>query len=155
MDPTADELAGIVDLFGAVTDDELGRALDELAARTGESALADDAVAAAIETALESFTLLAYEVDGEPGYAVGPTAFPELPAHAEDLPHILDVPHRSPDAAELGRVAGERFADEVADAIAADDTERARELLDLSYDVEAWAPVELADERSRLDELTS
>ncbi|ELZ13669.1 hypothetical protein C479_02451 [Halovivax asiaticus JCM 14624] len=152
MDLTADELAGIVDLFGAVTDDELGRALDELAARTGESALAD---AAAIETALESFTLLAYEVDGEPGYAVGPTSFPTLPPHAEDLPHILDVPHRSPDAAELGRVAGERFADEVADAIAADDTERARELLDLSYDVEAWAPVELSDERSRLDELTS
>ena len=150
MDLSGDELAGIVDLFGALSRPELRTALAELAFRWHEDV--DDVVLdALVDDAVDRFYLL--PVDDR--IVAGPAAFPTLPDGAEDLPHILDVPHRSPDTDELGRVAGDRFADEVADAIEAGDTERARELLDLSYDVEAWAPVELADERSRLDGLTS
>ncbi|MFC3957343.1 DUF7109 family protein [Halovivax cerinus] len=150
MEPTVDELAGIVDLFGALTRSELERALTELAARTGRS---EPAAADAIDAALESFALLACDVDGSDGFVAGPAAFPTLPPHAEDLPHILEVPPRSPSADELARLAGERFAAEVDQAVDANDEAHARDLLDLSYEVEAWAPVDLDDERDRLDAL--
>jgi uncharacterized protein YcaQ len=39
----------------------------------------------------------------------------------------------------------------VAVAVAADDRDRAEELLDASYDLEAWAPVDAAGVRDRLD----
>lgn len=152
MDPTADELAGVVELFGALGHEELARALDELAARTGAPPLSDEQLGASVESALDSFVLVEHPVDGDAGYAVGPTAFPDPPAHAEDLPHILDVAHRSPDPEAVGERAADRFERAVENAIAADDAERARELLDLSYDVEAWAPVTLDAERERLDD---
>lgn len=152
MDPTADELAGVVELFGALDRDELARALDELAARTGAQSLPDEELTASVESALDAFVLVEHPVGGDAGYAAGPTAFPDPPAHAEDLPHILDVPHRSPDTEAVGERAADRFERAVEDAIAADDAERARELLDLSYDVEAWAPVTLDAERERLDD---
>jgi len=50
MTATGDELAGVVDLFGALTREELSQALTELAFKQG-AAVDDAAVTDAIETA--------------------------------------------------------------------------------------------------------
>ena len=142
---TTDELAGVVDLFGALRRPELEEALSELAYRRGEDP-PDGLVAAAIE----EFVLVAFEADGERLLAPGPTAFPTLPDGAEDLPHILDVEARSVDRETLGRAAEQRLRGEAARAVAAGDEARVAELLDVSYDLESWTPVELAGVRERL-----
>ena len=102
---TDDELAGIIDLFGALRRPELSAAVSELAYRQGSE---PPDVDAAVEAARSSFVLLA--VPGEEGQllAVGPAAFPTLPDGAEDLLHILDVEPRS---ASDGRVTRLRPSD--------------------------------------------
>ncbi|WP_254763078.1 DUF7109 family protein [Natrinema marinum] len=166
MDATADELAGVVDLFGGLTRAELERALAEAAYRADGQSLDDEALEGAIETALESFALVRYDpergsdaaadgagADGaEPLLVAGPTAFPAVPDHAEDVPHILDVQRRRLDREALGEAARERFVAAAEDAVAAGDADRIRTLLDISYDLEAWAPVDCTDERTRLED---
>ncbi|PSP90109.1 hypothetical protein BRC90_02335 [Halobacteriales archaeon QS_4_69_34] len=179
-----DELAGVVDLFGALALTELSRACAELAFKRGEEAVdATDAVAEAVA----AYRLVAFERAGdrdetgtgagggtddhdagegwEGAYApvapdelgdgtllaAGPAAFPTLPAGAADLPHILAVEPRDPDPAALGEVVEERLRAEAARALAAGEAERVAQLLDASYEVEAWAPVDLGDVRERLD----
>lgn len=154
-----DDLAGIVDLFGALTREELDEALSELAYRRDEEVPED-----AVDEALAAFALVAFEPDdadgvvdgtgdGEAGefLAAGPAAFPTLPEGAEDLPHILDVDQRNVDREVVGRAAEERLRAEAARAVSSGDADRAGELLDVSYDLEAWAPVTLAAVRERLD----
>jgi hypothetical protein len=149
-----DDLAGIVDLFGALTRAELEEALSELAYRR-EEAVPDGVV----DEALAAFALVAFEaedvdadVDADADLlAAGPAAFPTLPEGAEDLPHILDVEGRDVDRAVVGRTAEERLRAEAARAVSSGDADRAAELLDVSYDLEAWAPVTLAAVRERLD----
>jgi hypothetical protein len=147
---TYDELAGVVDLFGALTEAELSRALSELAFKQGrgadESALAD-----AVDGAVAEYYLVEYERDGETLLVPGPVAFPTLPANAADLPHIMDVPERSIDRAALGEAVAERMLEDAARAAAAGDEDRMAHLLDASYDLEAWAPIEVGDVRERLD----
>ena len=105
----ADELAGVVDLFGALTREEVADALVELAYRQ-RGDVDDDAVAAAaadaVDWAVERYHLVAYDpTEDDPDEAVvtaedvdetlltvGPVSFPTLPTEAEDLPHILDYP---------------------------------------------------------------
>ncbi|MFB6083134.1 MAG: hypothetical protein ABEJ94_02690 [Halorientalis sp.] len=153
MDVTGDELAGVVDLFDALTPAELRRALVELAYRHGEDlepAAFDEAVAAARET----YHLVGFEpaaADAE-WLVAGPVAFPELPEDATDLPHILDVPDRTIDREALGAAAEERFRADTAQAVADGDDERMRELLDVSYELEVWGAVDLASARDRLDD---
>lgn len=146
---TPDELAGIVDLFGALTRKELDAACSELAYRRGEESPED-----AVEAALSAFALVPFEADGEAEtlLAPGPGAFPTLPDGAEDLPHILDVETRSVDRETVGRAAEERLRTEAAQAVTVGDTERADELLDISYDIEAWGGVDLSGIRDRLDD---
>ncbi|MFC6717100.1 hypothetical protein ACFQGT_06610 [Natrialbaceae archaeon GCM10025810] len=186
MDATADELAGVVDLFGGLTRAELERALSEIAFRADGKTVDEDAAAAAIERALESFALVRYDrtaidvdagdagervTDGgdagaaegggeatEPLLVAGPTAFPTVPDHAEDVPHILDIGHRRIDREALGDTAETQFSATVEEALEGDgddagdtDSERLRHLLDVSYDFEAWAPVDLSAERTRLE----
>jgi hypothetical protein len=146
MDLTGDRIAGVVDLFGALDRDDLRRALDELAFKRGAD-LDDERAAAAIDRAVRDYRLV--ELDGR--LVAGPAAFPELPAGAEDLPHILDVPDRSVDRAALTRAVEERFRSEAARAAAAGDTEAVDRLLDLSYDVEAATDADLARARDRLE----
>lgn len=143
---TVDELAGVVDLFGALTRDELESALSELAYRRGE-----DAAHGVVDDALSAFALVAYEDEGQTLLTPGPTAFPELVDGAEDLPHILDVEPRAVDREAVGRAAERRLRAEAAQAVAAGDADRAETLLDVSYDLEAWAPLELGSVRDRLD----
>ncbi|SFB72905.1 hypothetical protein SAMN05444422_101531 [Halobiforma haloterrestris] len=154
MDATADELAGIVDLFGGLTRAELERALSEAAFRADGQSIEEAAVETAIEAAIEAFALVRYrEADpDDPLLVAGPTAFPSVPKYAEDVPHILDIERRRPDREALGEAVRERFRSDLEAAIDDGDEDRLRELLDVSYDVESWAPIELTDERRRLEE---
>ena len=156
MDATADELAGVVDLFGGLTEEELERAVGEVAFRADGGSIDDDTLWEAIEEALESFALVRYEPlepDGDALLVAGPTAFPQAPDHAEDLPHILDLEPRRPDREALGAQTHERFGRAVERALedGAGDEQLAR-LLDVSYDLEAWAPIDCTTDRDRLDE---
>ena len=153
MELSHDELAGVVDLFGALTRDELSTAGEELAFKRGVEADldgVDDALASYRLVAVESEAVVDSSVESEL-LAAGPTAFPTLPTGAEDLPHIMDVEGRALDRTALGEVVETRFRADAARAVAEDDTERIDHLLDVSYDLEAWAPVELIDVRERLD----
>jgi hypothetical protein len=179
---THEELAGIVDLFGALTPTELERALSELAFKQGEETNAE-ALSGAVETAIEEYYLVEYDPtdaeragdgggNGDDGgsadgggsgdlsdvdlgdddhlLVVGPVAFPTLPENAEDLPHILDVPERSVDRAVVGRQVASRLLTDAARAVNAEDADRIDHLLDVSYDLEVWAPVEVDDVQARL-----
>ena len=157
MADTKDELAGVVDLFGGLARDELEQALVELAFKQAEE-VEREAVAAEIERAVEDYYLVDAEYAAEGGseatetlLVAGPAAFPTVPENGEDLPHILDVPDRELDREELGETVADRLFEEARTVAAAGDAERAQELLDVSYDLEAWAPVEADDVRERLD----
>lgn len=135
---THDGLAGIVELFGALTREELAEVRSELAFRQGR----EEPDPAAVEAALEAYALVEHE-----GLLVaGPAAFPTLPPEATDLPYIVDVPDREIDREELG----ERVHEEL--LAAADDEGDSGALRELSYDLEAWAPVDASDVRARLEE---
>ena len=152
MSATLDELAGVVDLLGGLTREELSQALVELGGRRGDVP-DEDAVEASIERAIEEYYLARYERAGEADLLVpGPTAFPALPDHAEDLPHIMDVPDRAIDRERLGEQVAERLRSDADAAIEAGDAERIRTLVEVTYDAETWAPVDLADVRRRLDD---
>ena len=86
---TTDELAGVVELFGALRRPELEEALSELAYRRGE-----EPPEGLVDAAIEEFVLVAFEADG--------------------------------------------------------DGARVDELLDVSYDLESWTPVDLEGVRERL-----
>lgn len=177
MDVSGDKLAGVVDLFDALTRTELCEALAELAFKAGEE---HDPAAfdSAVDEALRSYHLVAVDDAGQVGGAEGtsdeggtsdgdassdgggsadpllvpgPVAFPTLPEGATDLPHILDVPERSVAREAAGRAAEERFRADAASAVGAGDAERIATLLDVSYELEAWAPVDLDAARARLD----
>ena len=160
MSATGDELAGVVDLFGALTRTELSAALTELAFKQGQ-AVDDDAVTDAIDDAIAAYVLVEYEPesngvgsdeDDKPGslLTVGPAAFPTLPPNAEDLPHILDYESRTVDRDRLAEQVRERLAGEAETVVAADNGDRAAELLDVSYDIEAWADIEMDEVRASL-----
>ncbi|MFB6093278.1 MAG: hypothetical protein ABEK02_09740 [Haloquadratum sp.] len=157
-DLSADELAGVVDLFGALTAAELERAVDELAFKEGRDVDAD-AVADAVDDAVAAYALVRYEREDETLFVPGPAAFPTLPEHAEDLPHILDVPERDVDRAAVARALDARLRADVDRALGvggtaaeADDAEL-RRLLDVTYDVAVWSDaVDVDDVRERLDE---
>ncbi|MFC5366845.1 DUF7109 family protein [Salinirubrum litoreum] len=166
MSETHEELAGIVDLFGALTPTELERALSELAFKQGEETNAA-ALSGAVETAIEEYYLVEYDPTDADGngaddlsagdlgdddhlLVVGPVAFPTLPENAEDLPHILDVPERSVDREVVGRQVASRLLTDAARAVNDDDADRIDHLLDVSYDLEVWAPVEVDDVQARL-----
>jgi hypothetical protein len=80
----------------------------------------------------------------------GPSAFPSLPEGAADLPHIMDVPTRIADREAVERASEARFRGDVARAVADEDEQLVRRLLDVSYDLDAWG-LEMADLRGRLD----
>ncbi len=161
MDVTPDELAGLVDLFGALSRSELRSAAAELAfKRDGE--FEPEAFAADVEAAVRSYHLLevppdaisgsTVDADAEPRWLVpGPIAFPELPAEASDLPHILDVDDRDVVRPAVARAAEERFRADAAAAVDAGDPDRLAELSDVSYELETWGGVDLTELRAGLD----
>lgn len=156
MSATHDELAGVVDLFGALTPDELTAALAELAFKDGRD-VDETALENAVADAVEAYVLLPVPGDAVEGYAgeadplvPGPAAFPTLPDHAEDLPHIMDVPERRLDREAAVTQVERRLREDAVDAIGGEDPDRLALLLDVTYDVETWGPVELGELRDRL-----
>ena len=161
MSATGDELAGVVDLFGALTRAELSAALTELAFKQGQE-VDEAAVTEAIDAAIAAYVLVEYEPEGDGSgntdeddeseslLTIGPAAFPTLPPNAEDLPHILDYERRPVDRDRLAEQVRGRLEAEAEAVIAADDIERATGLLDVSYDIEAWADIEGGEIRASL-----
>lgn len=148
---SGDELAGVADLFGALDPSELEQCVQELAFRRGED-FSQGAHSAAVEEAVAAYQLVRVtaRTDTDTRLAPGPTAFPMLPEEAEDLPHILDVEERPLDRDVVGSQVEQRFRGEAARAVSNQETDRIATLLDVSYDLEAWAPVEIASARDRL-----
>lgn len=142
-----DELAGIVDCFGALTRDELARACSETAFRRGDD-VSEETLRAAIASATDDYAIV--EHDG--ALVPGPAAFPTLPDGAEDLPHIMDVEHRPIDREAVAETVADQFRADVDDAVQGGDSDRCRALLDRTYEVESWGPIDLTEERSRLDD---
>lgn len=149
LEVDGDALAGVVDLFGALSRAELERALEELAYKEG----VDPPDPGTIDRAVERYALVSYAIEDEDDELLvpGPSAFPSLPPGAEDLPHIMDVPTRSVDREAVGRAVEERFRADVARAVASEDGPAVGRLLDVSYDLDAWG-LDLADLRARLDD---
>ena len=143
---TPDEVAGIVDLFGALTRAETRQALSELAYRRG-----GESPESAVDEAIAAFALVAVDRDGDRLLAPGPAAFPELPEGAEDLPHILGTEGRSLDREAAVDAAVSRFREDAVDAAKHDNHERAATLVDVSYDLETWGGTDLSALRERLD----
>ena len=143
----AEELAGVVDLFGRLARDDLLDAVSELAFRRDEPYDADE-TDADIDDAVAAFVLLEFEYEGRPVLVAGPTAFPTLPDGAEDLPHILDVESREVDRLALASPIRDHLTRA---ASGVTDPDRARELIDVTYDAETWIDVDLADVRDRLE----
>ncbi|MDZ7701916.1 MAG: hypothetical protein U5J98_07520 [Halobacteriales archaeon] len=159
MEPTPDELAGVVDGFGGLTRRELRTALADLAARAGEGEAVD--LGDLVDEAIESYYLLELDPDealadpeaapdDEPLLIPGPAALPELPDGGEDLPHLLAIEPRSVDREAAAGAAESALRADAAAAIDDGDTERAALLLDACYEVEAWGPVDLGDAKAGL-----
>lgn len=150
MDRTKDELAGVVDLFGGLTREELATALFELAFRRGAD-VDEAAVEATIEDAREDYYLVGVDTDAtdtdEELLVPGPIAFPAMPEGGEDLPHILDVERRRVPRDDRATAFRARLAAEIGTD---PDAERIEYLIDVTYDAETWVPVEAGDLRERL-----
>ncbi|ELZ58689.1 MULTISPECIES: hypothetical protein [unclassified Haloferax] len=149
---TYDDLAGVVDLFGALTREELETALDELAFKQGRET-DGDALSGAISDAVDAYYLVPYEDDETEAelLTVGPMAFPTLPDRAEDLPHILDYPTREVPRDELATQVESRLRAAAASAVQTGDADEIERLLDVTYDLEAWADTDVGSIRERLD----
>ena len=157
MELSGDELAGVVDLFGALSRAELGEALAELAYKQGEE-YDPDGFAAEITAAIEGYHLVELDAEvvdtGEAVLVPGPGAFPALPPGGSDLTHILDIEERTVDRATAGEAVLDRFRGDAAAAVDSGNPGRVERLLDVSYELEAWADVELSAERDLLDRVS-
>ena len=148
---TGDELAGVVDLFGALTREELESALGELAFKRGEDT-DEAAIESAVADAIEAYYLVTVDHDDESVLVPGPVAFPTLADSAEDLPHIMDVPDRAVNRERLVEAVEQRLRGDAARAVSDDDVARIEHLLDVSYDLETWGATDVSEIRDRLDD---
>lgn len=136
---SGDEIAGIVGMFGALTPDELHEAYTEVVYKARGEQPPEDQIDEAVDAALEAFQLVKTDTGEGTVYIAGPTAFPEIPEFADDLPVMLDVEERKVDRSNA--------AEEIVETLAA---ERANEMTDerevfieqVSYDIEAWADID-------------
>lgn len=152
MEWTGDDLAGVVDLFGGLSREDLAAALVELAFKQGEDA-EPSAFDEDIDSALRAYELVELDIsEDETVLVAGPAAFPQLPEEGEDLHHILDAEQREIDRAEAGTAAADKLHRDAVGAIDAGDSAEMQRLIDLSYDIEAWASVDLSETRERLDD---
>lgn len=151
MEITPDELAGIVDLFGGLSEAELLTALEDLAARTGES-YDPEQWTRAVDEALDDYYLVRVPCDQRAIIVPGPVSLPALPEHGDDLPHILDVDRRRPDPSVIGRSVEKRLRGDAARAINEQDRHLAERLLDICYEVDTWGSVDTTEIRTALND---
>ena len=147
MECTGDDLAGVVDMFGGLRAEELATALVELAFKDGEDREPAD-FRSDIDAARKAYELV--EVDSL--LVAGPAAFPTLPEEAADLKHILDAEEREIDRDQAGDAAAAKLHQDAVAAIDAGKQKEMERLIDLSYDIETWAAVDLSETRDRLDD---
>ncbi len=150
MEFTGDELAGVVDLFGALTPGELREGLAELAYKQ-DGEYEPDSFEETVEAAINSYHLVRVDTEDEPLLVAGPGAFPMLPPEAGDLAHMLDIEERTVTRKTAGEAALDRFRTDAAAVVNEGDPERVKRLLDVSYELESWTDVDLSEERALLD----
>ena len=152
MEFSSDELAGVADLFGGLTREQLCEALAELAFKAGEE-YDPDVFDDAVDSAVDSYHLVPVEgVVEDPLLVPGPVAFPDQPSGSRDLPHILAAEPRDVDRTTAGEAAARQFRADADAALADADAARIERLLDVSYELEAWASVDVSETRNRLDD---
>lgn len=147
MSLTPDTLAGIVELFGALTDAELCDACAEVDFRHEGETRPDEEYLQEIETALESNHLARID-ESDTLLIAGPAAFPRVPSGGDDLPHILPIEPRTVDRSS----AAERIIAELQHELE-ENPEPARQesIIDLCYDIESWAGIDTSHIREQLD----
>lgn len=156
MELSGDEIAGIADLFGGLTREELGQALAELAFKGGEE-YDPAAFEGQVDEAIETYKLIRIVPEAvaadvqDPVFVPGPVAFPELPPAGEDLTHILDINRRDIDDSAGEIAAVETFREDVETALDAGESSRRNRLIDISYELEAWGAEDLSELRERLE----
>ena len=97
MELSPDELAGVVDLFGALTREELETALAELAFKQGAN-VEESSFADAVDEAVSAYALVEYEpADGDAAAAADDTT-----AGGDDVPTAADDATASSDAVDTG-----------------------------------------------------
>lgn len=153
MELSGDDLAGVVDSLGALTRDELRDALAELAFKQGEDA-DSERFEDLIDEAIDDYQLIRLDSPAsgqDPLLVVGPSAFPTRPEGTQDLRHILDIDERDIDRERTGEAATDRLREEAVLTTEMGNTGEIERLIDVSYDIEAWAPVTLDEIRRHLD----
>ena len=150
MDPTLDELVGAVDLFGGLSREELIGGFEDIGARMGGD-VDINALNLRIDEAIEKYYLV--EVADRGLLVAGPSALPELPEGGEDLPHLILVGEREINREELEKGVAERLGKEVEIAIFEKDRNQIESLLDVCYDLEMWAGVDVDGIRKKLERI--
>lgn len=148
MELSGDELAGIVDQFGALRRGTLTEAVHEAAFRAGVD-LDSGTIETWIDDALSSYALVEVELDGESRIVPGPRAFPTVPEMATDLTHVLDVEPSSVPTEALETGLRNRLESAAAEVEA---PERAADLIDVTYDAEAWVGADFDAVRGQLQQ---
>ncbi|HII51652.1 MAG TPA: hypothetical protein HA321_01915, partial [Halobacteriales archaeon] len=77
----------------------------------------------------------------------------ELPEGGEDLPHLILVGEREINREELEKGVAERLGKEVEIAIFEKDRNQIESLLDVCYDLEMWAGVDVDGIRKKLERI--
>ena len=149
MDPTLDELAGAIDLFGGLSREELVRGFEDISARMGDH-IDIEVLNLRIDEAIEKYYLV--EMVSRELLVVGPAALPELPEGGEDLPHLILVGKREIDMGEVEKSVRERIGREVEIVISKKDRNQMESLLDVCYDLEMWVGMNVEDIRKKLEE---
>jgi|TARA_Y100000817_G_scaffold1137_1_gene963 hypothetical protein len=150
MDPTLDELVGAVDLFGGLSREELVGGFQDIGARMGDD-VDIKVLNLRIDEAIEKYYLV--EVADRGLLVAGPSALPELPEGGEDLPHLILVGEREINREELEKGVAERLGKEVEIAIFEKDRNQIESLLDVCYDLEMWAGVDVDGIRKKLERI--
>ena len=164
---TKDELAGIIDVLGAATIEEIHLILQELAEIRRLEDVTPDHVEQLCESALGEHlieTVSSDEVeDGvldEVYYISGPNAFPDIPYELSEIFDILELSKREVDMSKVAKSFSSRLIqrarrlnesiDSLSGELVSDDDfarleKRYRDLLNLYYDYNFWLPGGMSD----------
>ena len=150
MDPTLDQLAGAVDLFGGLTREELIQGFEDISARKGDI-LHTERLNMQIDEAIEKYYLV--EIEEQELLVVGPAALPDLPDGGEYLPHLIRGDKREIDKMRIGRDVKDKISREIEKEIHKMDKGEVEQLLDVCYDLEMWNEIDVEDVRCELEEV--
>lgn len=164
---TKDELAGIIDVLGAATIDEIRLIVQELAEIRRLEVVDSGDFEQLCESALGEHlieTVSSEEVEGagsdETYYIPGPNAFPDIPYELSEIIDILELSKREVDMSKVAKSFSSRlkqrakrlnekidsFSGESANAADISKLEkRYSDLLNLYYDFDFWLPGGISD----------